>query len=181
MTLDDLDLNDAPLPNYQSLKRDDYDDDKPRKRKEPIRKKNIWDRVFNKRKIRKPNQVAVLLLKDNNSAQPMVVETRKGFFNIQGKVYHEDNDCIYQIKAGIDRIPLAIIPDWSLIPYGTKRWHDKPLLQKFAELQDHTMRGIRHAELVKMGETEKKKINPKVAIGLIIVAIVAFAILRNYV
>lgn len=141
-------------------------------------KKSIFGNMFNRKRLKKhPKMVAVMYLRNNGKAQPMEVESKKGFFSIEKRIYNEDTDCIYRLPDGT---PLAIIPEWSLIPYGTKQWHDKPMLEKFAELQDHTLRGIRHAELVRMGDDGGKKISPKVVIGLIILLIIGAAIFSQY-
>lgn len=143
------------------------------------RKPNLWERMFRKNKLKKPQMVAVVYLRNNGRAEPIEVESKKGFFTIYGKTYNEDRDCIYLL--GKDKTPLAIIPEWSLIPYGTKKWHDKEMLEKFAELQDHVLRGIRHAELVRMGNESGSKLNMKAIIGLIIAAIIGYAILSAYI
>lgn len=150
----------------------------PLEKKKEKKKIPFWEKIFRKSKLGKPNKVAVIFLRNNGRAEPMELETSNGFFRIAGKTYHENRDCFYSL--GKERYPLALIPEWSLIPIGTKKWEDKDMLEKFAELQDHTLRGIRNAELVKMGDTEKGKINTKAAIGLGIAVIVGLAILQSY-
>jgi hypothetical protein len=148
-------------------------------KEEDKEKKGLWQRVFNTKNIIKKNKVAILYLRNNGIAQPMELQSKKGFFNIEGKIYHEDRDCIYTISK--ERIPLAIIPEWSMIPYGTKIWHDKTMIEKFSELEDHTLKGIRHAELVKMGgDTGSNKINTKSAILIGIFIIIALAVIMGY-
>ena len=142
------------------------------------RKLPLFERLFKKWKLKKPGMVAVLFLRNNGMADFMEVESKKGFLNVEGHVYHERRDCTYTTTK--DRYPLAIIPEWSLIPVGTKEWEDKTMITKFAELQDHTLRGIRHAELVKMGDKDKPKINSKAAIGIGIAIVVGLAILVGY-
>ena len=117
---------------------------------ESKKQKSLWDKIFNKDKLKKSNQIAVLFLRDNGKADNMILEPRDGFFSINNRNYSVDNDCIFLL--GKNRIPLAIIPEWSLIPYGTKKWHEKDMLSKFAELQDHTLKGIRHAEYVRISK-----------------------------
>ncbi len=151
-------------------------EEKPQKKD---KKKSFWQRAFNHKKIKNdPRQVAVIYLRNNGTAVPMEVTVKKGFFSIEGRTYHEQQDCIYAM--GKDRTPLAIIPEWSMIPYGTKTWHDKTMLEKFSECQDHHLRAIRNAELVRSGERDGPKINPKVLIGLLVLAIIGFAIFKNF-
>jgi len=143
------------------------------------KKDSFWNKKFNKRKFEKPGRVAVIYLRSNGTADTMIVESKKGFFNIEGRTYHEDGDCIYSISK--ERIPLAIIPDWSLIPFGTKEWHDKSMLEKFANCQDHVIRGIRHAELVRMGDKEPMNIDLKKMIGIGIIMLVIGVVIANYI
>lgn len=144
------------------------------------KRQGFFDKLFNRKKLNKPKRVAVIYLRNNGVAEPIELESKKGFFNIEGHVYHEDKDCIYTITK--DRIPLAIIPEWSLIPIGTKRWEDKPMLEKFHECEDHIIRGIRHAELVRMGDKDSStKLDMKKAILIGVGAIVVIAVLLNYV
>ncbi len=119
------------------------------KDKKGKKKLTWWSKNFKSKDFKKPSLVAIIFLRNNGRAETMQLETRNGFFNIDKKTYHERRDCTWVV--GKDRIPLAIIPEWSLIPIGTKEWEDKPMLEKFNELQDHTLKGIRHAELVKVG------------------------------
>jgi hypothetical protein len=149
---------------------------KEERSKSKSKRRSFWEKSFSKKKLTKPTAVAVIYLRNNGKADTMEVETKRGFFEINHKVYHEDKDCIYRTKDGT---PLAIIPEWSLVPYGTQQWHDKSMLEKFAELQDHTIRGIRHAELVKMGEKQPSKINGKAIVGLILLAVIGWAILSG--
>lgn len=147
-------------------------------KKKKKKKGSFWEKAFNKGKLKKPNRTAVVFLRNNGRAETMEVESRHGFFNIHGRTYHEDLACMYRMKDGT---PFAMIPEWSLIPYGTKIWHEKSMLEKFAELQDHTIKGIRHAELVKMGEKDKKPLNAKAWIGLGILVIVGYVVITQYI
>ena len=75
-----------------------------------------------------------------------------------------------------------IIREWDLIPLGTKKWEDEDMREKFAELEQHVLKGIRNAELVKMGGGESdSKFTTKQLILWVIVAVVAGAILINYI
>ncbi len=153
---------------------------KPKKsEKEDKKKKGLWEKMWRKNRLKRPEQVAVMYLRNNGTAEPMELETKQGFFNIDGKTYHVNRDCTFSLSG--DRIPLAIIPEWSLVPMGTKRWDDRSMLEKFAELQDHVLRGIRHAELVKMGDRPPgTKLSGKAIVGMIIAAIVGLVLLSSY-
>lgn len=147
------------------------------------KRNSFWDAVFKKKSLKKPQRIAVLYLRKNNAGEVMDVDTNKGFFDIAGKTYHVSRDCLYTL--GKERIPLAIIEEDGLIPKGNAdfyaRLNDINALDKMnARYQNLVLQAIRHAELVKYQTQEKGKINPKVAIGLAIGAIIAYALFRNY-
>jgi len=144
-----------------------------------VKKKTLWDKMFRKSRLKKPNTTAVIYLRKNGIAEPMEVELRKGFFNIYGKTYHEDRDCIYRL--GKEKYPLAIIPEWNVVPIGKEEWDLKDMQEKFSTLQDHVMKGIRHAERVRMGEKEPMRMNGKALITIGIMVIIGIAFLMQYV
>lgn len=159
------------MEEINNLKQNKKEDKKDKKNK------GIWGNLFSKNIVKK-NKVAILYLQNNGIAKAMELEAKKGFFTINGRTYHEDRDCIYRFSK--ENIPLAIIPEWSLIPYGTKKWHDKEMIEKFSELEDHVLRGIRHAEFVRLGGEGDKKINMKNAVLIGIVVIIGLAIATGY-
>jgi len=142
--------------------------------KKKKKKLNFWQRWFSDKRLNKPNLVAVLFLRNNGNAETLVIPTIRSFFSINGKTYHERRDCTYTVTK--ERKPLAIIREWDMMPIGTKNWDELEMRKKFSELQDQTLRGIRHAELVKMGDKESKKFNTKTAVMIIIGLIIAGAI-----
>ncbi|KKN65817.1 hypothetical protein LCGC14_0477530 [marine sediment metagenome] len=152
--------------------------------KEPVdekgkKKLTWWSKMFKSKNFEKPKLIAVLFLRNNGRAETMQLEAKNGFFNIDKKTYHERKDCTWVV--GKDRIPLAIIPEWSLIPLGTQEWQDKPMLEKFNELQDHTLKGIRHAELVKVGGFDTGNFSTKQLILWGLVILVGGIIVANYI
>ncbi len=150
-----------------------------KKDKKEKKKSNWWTKAFKSKDFKKPKLIAVLFLRNNGRAEAMQLETKNGFFNIDRKTYHERKDCTWIV--GKERIPLAIIPEWSLIPLGTEEWQDKPMLEKFNELQDHTLKGIRHAELVKEGMKDFSNIPAKKIIIWGLVILVGGIIIANYI
>ena len=147
---------------------------------EKKKKKGLWERAFNKNRLKKPNKIAVVFLRNNGNAIPMEIEVREGFFNIEGVTYHEKRDCIYTM--GKERIPLAVVREGNMFPVGTKKYDDQDMIEKFSQLQEHAMRGIRHAERVRMGDTGfNKTFNMKTMVLAIIIAIVIGAVVMNYI
>lgn len=148
----------------------------PEKKEE---KKSLWGKLF-KGKTLRPNEVAVLYLRNNGTAEEHIQKPNtEGFFNFNDKVYHERSDCKYSL--GKDRIPLAIIPEGSLLPLGTKEWDDKSMQEKMQICQDHAMKGIRYAERVKMGESGPMNPNIKYWVLGGIAALVVIAIVWQYI
>ncbi len=144
------------------------------KEKKKEAKKKWWNKAFPKKdKFKKPNKVAVLYLRENGNAEPMDIDAKDGFYNIEGKTYHERSDCVYTV--GKERIPLAIIPERNMVAIGTKGWEDKAMQEKYSELQDHLLKGIRNAELVKMGDSSGVSPNLKkwIAGGLGVIVLLA--------
>ncbi len=142
-------------------------------------KKHWWYGFFIKDRLKKPNKVAVLFLRNNNNAELIEAEPKDGFFYINNEAYHEDRDCVYTVSK--DRIPLVIISEWDIIPLGTKSWYDQPLRKKFSELERHVLKGIRNAELVKtLGGRGDHKLTTKQIIVYGLAALVAIAVFLNY-
>lgn len=159
---------------------EDYSYNKKEEKKEKEKpKKGFWDKAWSKSKLEKKSTVAVLYLRENGTAEPMEIRSERGFFNINGKTYHERRDCIYTINK--ERYPLAIIPEFSITPFGRKEWYDKKPQEIISILQDHCMKGIRHAERVRSGESDiGNKISIKTAIIIGIVLIILVAIIMGY-
>ncbi len=141
--------------------------------------KTSWHKnLFKKEKFKKPNKVAVIFLRKNGTAEALEKETKNSFFEIYGETYHERRDCTYFI--GKDRVPLAVIPEGGFIPLGTSKWYEKNMLDKFHEAQDHLLRGIRHAELVRTGGMGVSP-NVKKMIGIGLLVMVGLVVLFNYI
>lgn len=170
----ELGIKKVETPKPQTLEVKVSKEDKKEKKK-----LNWWTKVFKSKDFKKPKLVAILFLRNNGRAEAMQLESRNGFFSIDKKTYHERKDCTWIV--GKERIPLAIIPEWSLIPLGTQEWQDKTMLEKFNELQDHTLKGIRHAELVKMGEKDPMNIPMKKIIVWGLVILVGGIIIANFI
>lgn len=161
------------------MKTEKLEDKKKDSNKKDKKKLGFWEKIWDTKKLDKRNTVAVLYLRENGTAEPMEIISKRGFFNINGRTYHERRDCIYTMSK--DRYPLAIIPEWSVTPIGTKAWYDRKPQEIISILQDHCMNGIRHSERVRSGENmHDSKINLKNIIVIGIIVIVAIAVLMGY-
>lgn len=149
------------------------------KKKKDKKKKGLWESLWKKKKLEKTNTVAILYLRENGNADTFEIKSREGFFEIEGKTYHERKDCTYTM--GKDRVPLAVIREWSMVPEGRKEWEERAMQEKVAICQDHLMKGIRHAERVRMGEGQGgNQLTPKAMILIGIGVIILIAVLMGY-
>ena len=176
LELEEVVQEEIPLP-LEIIDRDDKKKSKDKKHE----KQGFWAKIFKKKRLIKPKRVAVIYLYNNGSAETSIQETKEGFFSMNNKTYHERRDCTYMIEIERERFPLAIIPEWSLIPLGTEGWKDKTMQEKFSELQDHVLSAIRRAELVKMGAGALPALNMKTIILAGILVLIVGAVILNYV
>ena len=149
------------------------------KKKNKKKDSKWWSKTFNKDKLKKPNKVAAIYLRNNGNADLMELETINGFFSIGNKTYNEDRDCVYTITK--DRIPLLIVREWDIIPLGTKKWDDDPMREKFSELSQHVLKGIKNAEFVRSGGGFESKLTPKQLILWGLAALVGVIVIMNFI
>lgn len=147
--------------------------------KNKVKKKSFWDNIWKKKRLEKTNTVAVLYLRENGNAEPMELQSREGFFEIEGKTYHERKDCIFTMSK--ERTPLAIIREWSMFPMGKLEWEERDIQTKVSICQDHLIKGVRHAERVRQGEGfGQNKINLKTGILIGLGTIILLAVVLGY-
>jgi len=165
-------------PNYELVKKEK--ENPFVKEKEDKKNETFWGGIFRKKNLKRPESMAILYLRKNGVAEPMYLTPKNEMFNIGGKVYHQRKDCKYLITK--DKIPLAIIPEEGFIPTGNEEYYkDLDMQKRCSEHQDFAIKAIRHAELVRMGYDDKKtgKFNPKVAIAIVIIAIIVYALFKG--
>lgn len=145
---------------------------------------SLWSKLWSKGKLSKPQRIAVIYLRKNNQAEPIVAEAKKGFFVIHDRTYHVERDCIYNL--GKERVPFAIIEEEGLKAWGNadflKKMEEAKGIEKVvADFQNLALNAIRHAELVKLaGEEGKGKLNPKYVIGGLILLAIGYAVYKAY-
>ncbi len=143
-------------------------------------KKGLWSKLFNRKRSIKPGRLAVLFLRNNGNAETLDVPVKDGMFSLYGNTYHEKTDCIYTM--GKDRIPLAVLEEWSMFPIGTRIYEDQDIRRKSSQLQEHLMKGIRHAEKVRLeGGAGMGPLNMKQVILWGIIILVVIVVLMNYI
>lgn len=151
--------------------------DKLKKEKEEEKNK-FWGKTIRKDKLKKPESIAVLYLRMNGIAEPLYVIPKNGMFHIESQTYHVREDCRYLINK--DKVPLAILREDGLVPEGTSEFWEREFQARCAEHQNKAIKAISQAELVRMGyDDNKMKINPKIIIVLVILAIVGYAIFKG--
>lgn len=162
-----VDLTDLPdkvpdntpkaLTNPQQMKQDAKAVELPKLNEKDERKNlSFWQRIFKKDKVKKPNMVVVQLLKNNGTSEVIYMETKDDMFTIGDCVYHTRKDCAFTLFVGNDRIPLCILPEWSMIPIGTRAFYELTPERRIAEYQNLALKAIRMAETVKAEEPVKK-------------------------
>ena len=151
---------------------------KSKEKKVKVEKK-WFERLFNINKLQKTNKVAVVYLLNNNLVEFYELDTQDGKFSVNGNHYHVDKDCIYTTKK--DRIPFMVVREWDIIPLGTKKWDDETMRIKFSELEKHVLRGIKNAELYKVGDNAPFKMTGKQMILWGLAALVIGAVVINYI
>ena len=150
------------------------------KDKKKKKEKTLFEKLFNKKKLNRPEKVAVIYLRTNRTAEPIEAELKDSMFMIHGKSYDSKQECIW-ITTTKERYPLAVIHEDQITPVGTKEWSERAIQQKFQEFQDHVIKAIRHTELVREGyKGEKTNFSTKQIVGAIIAAVIIGAILTNY-
>lgn len=157
----------------------DKEEKKPKLEKKVKEEKKWFEKFFNKDRLQKSNKVAVVYLLNNHLADFMELDTVDDKFKVAGKEYHVDKDCIFTTRK--DRIPLVVIKEWDIIPEGTKDWDDKTMRNRFAELEKHVLRGIKNAELYKVGDNNPMKMTGKQMILWGLAALVLGAVVINYI
>ncbi len=141
--------------------------------------KGVWDKVFNVKKLKKPDTVAVVLLRDNGNAEPLEAKAIRGMFNINGKVYHEREDCKYTLNYKGERTPFIVVHENMLHPEPNKEYYERGFQKRMADLQDMVTRAIKNAEIVKVEGDSNSKINPKLLIAGAIGLIIMFALFQG--
>jgi len=125
-------------------------------------------------------EVAVMYLRNSGIAELRYVKPENDFFVVDGHYYHIDESCYYSI--GKKRIPMAIIPEWSFTPLSRKAYGE--VLQADSQhAQKLIIKALENAEIVKINRDdgkEKGKLNPKTAIIIVILIIVAIAVLPKF-
>ncbi len=91
----------------------------PKRNNNRIKEKKWWSKHFSKDKIKKPNRVGVIYLRNNGNVDLLEIQTSNGIFSIDGKTFHKDRHCVYTLTK--DRILLMIVREWDLIPLVTKK------------------------------------------------------------
>jgi hypothetical protein len=148
---------------------------------EDKQRESFWKKVFSKKQTAK--LLPIIYLRKNGIAEPLYVKIENGQFKIGDKVYHEREDCRYKLLMGKESLPFAVVPEDNIIPVGTSDYYaklDENIQKVVQEHQEMAIKAIRHAEIVRMGEDGKKP-DFKLIIIIAIIAIIALALLKDYI
>jgi len=151
-------------------KLDKGEENKPEGR-EKEDKKGLFIKVFKKKEKKK--QMAILFLRSSGKAEVIYTEPKHGMYEIEGVNYHERYGTDWELKEGFKTKKVKIIPEWGMYPLGNADYL-KQLRADEAGVQYDMIRAIQTAETVRLSEERgNKKINPKVAVLVIIALVVA--------
>lgn len=143
----------------------------------PKDKQKIFKLKWNIRsKLKKPhktNRIVVHLLKINRNSTNVVAEIQDGMIKVNDKVHHCSTDFVYMLDG---KYPEIILPEWSLMPIGTKDYYDAiENKQAGVDAQTVIIRAMERAEI-----ESKKKLSGKVLIFILIgAAIIAYLFFAN--
>lgn len=124
-------------------------------------------------------EICVMYLRENGVGDFMYVRPENGMFLLQGNYYHQHEACVHSM--GPKRIPLAIIPEWSMTPLSRRDF--SKLMGEDAQLaQKLIIKSIEHAEIVKIDKemAPAKAGNTKALIWWVIIAAVGIALASNF-
>ena len=153
-------------------------DIRPKENKES---ETFWGKIFKKNKIDKEGKVAIMLLHPQGDATTLYQDTDKdGGFKIEDEQYNINEHCVYTLKVKKDRIPICILPTWTMIPIGTKAWFELSQERRGFELQRIILKNIKNEERVKLGDEKKKtKLNAKTIWIILVILIGGYIFLKS--
>ena len=137
------------------------------------------DIKFRTKLIAKKNRALIFLLKTNRDIEIKIVPIFNGMVMLKDsatnmeKYYDARADCFYIYKG----IPVLMLPEWSLVPIGTKDYQDAEQNKKLANAQQVIIRAIETKEM-QLGP--KLKMDMKTIIIIGIIAIIGFFAYTEY-
>lgn len=151
-----------------------------------VPEKQVFDLSKREYKIREDGkkisqgEVCILYLRESGIGEFKYVRPDNGMFIIQGRYYHINHSCIYNV--GKKRVPLAIIPEWSFIPLSKKEY-EIVLGSQYQEAQMLIIKSLENAEVVKIQQETQpsKKADGKLIIWIIIIAVIGLYMLQKFV
>ena len=119
------------------------------------------------------NKILVFLLKSNRGIVPTIGQMSDGMVYIGDKVHNASLDFIWLYKY---KIPALVIPEWSLVPIGTKDYYEAVDKNKIIDPQTIIIRAIEAKE----SEMSKKILSGKFLLWIVLVgAAVAYILFSN--
>jgi hypothetical protein len=137
----------------------------------PQKKKIFKLPLFVKSKVGKKkytNHALVVFLRRNREIDLKYTEIYNNVISIENKFYDARADCYY--TYGKERVPTLILPEWSLVPIGTKDYQDAVKEGTTTDGQDIIIEGFERKEI---GRKKGTGIELKHIIIIVIVALVA--------
>lgn len=112
------------------------------------------------KKLARKNSVMVLLLKNNKAIMPKIAKIENGLVYVD-KRYH--GCAIDNIFLWMGKYPTIVLPEWDLLPIGTKDYYDAMDNNRKVDAQTVIIRAMETAET-----PTSKKMGGKVILWLVI-------------
>jgi len=124
------------------------------------------------KQLAKQNKLLVFYLKENRSVVPLVCPMKDGMIQIGDKVHNVSMAFTYMWQ---NKYPCIVLPEWDLLPVGTKQYFDAVAANRTTNAQQIIIRNIKASE----GGMLVKKLPGKtmvwIGIAVIVVLYVVFA------
>jgi len=119
------------------------------------------------------NHVLIIFLRRNREVELKYMEILNDMIRIEDKYYDARVDCYY--TYGKSRVPVLVIPEWSLRPIGTADYQRVVARGETTDLQDITIKA--HERMEASGK--KMKISPQAIVIFVLLGIVAIYLITS--
>jgi hypothetical protein len=138
---------------------------------EKVETKTTFSKLFKKKE--KIEEEPVIYLRTNGKMEVRYIIPEDGMYKIDNKVFHYRQGTDWELIEGRNRKKVKIVPEWGLYPLGSDAYL-KELHGEEAVVQYDMIRAVQNAETVRaLEDKQKTKINPKLAVLIIIGVIIA--------
>jgi hypothetical protein len=117
--------------------------------------------------LSKRNQILVILLKSNKTAEPIITDIKNDFIVIKGIPHNCSMDFVFLWKG---KYPCIVLPEWDLNPIGTEDYYKAVEDKRVAAPVAIVMRMIKEGQEL-VGKENKMGAKAWVIGGLVVIAL----------